>query len=169
MRPILSLIVSLSLAAVAASAAAADSGDAAALGQRIAASRLMAAVISGNPAKVQRLAPAAKGLTIIDPLGFTPLIWASAQRSPRIVELLLAQGHSPNLASPNTGWTPLMMAAMYGNTEAVDLLLQAGANPAAKANDGSTAESVARSKQNSRLADRLAAAAQPKPARGATP
>lgn len=131
-----------------------------------AADALQRAVMTGDVVAVRGAAPAASGVAIYDAYGYTPLIWACAQRSPAVAAVLVQQGQDPGLPSPTTGWTPLMMAALFGNLGTVRLLLAAGADPSQTAVDGSTAASVARGKQNTALAELIEQAAS---ARRSTP
>jgi uncharacterized protein len=57
----------------------------------------------------------------------TALMWATANKSPALVQLLLDQGADVHARSKG-GFTPLLFAAQQGNVESGRILLQAGAD-----------------------------------------
>ncbi|KAJ2889909.1 palmitoyltransferase akr1, partial [Coemansia aciculifera] len=63
--------------------------------------------------------------------GVTPLMWATYQNKPEIVELLIRIGANVN-AQDNNGKTPLHYALMIGSGRIVDTLLAKGADPKLK-------------------------------------
>ncbi|QOZ32805.1 ankyrin repeat domain-containing protein [Bradyrhizobium sp. CCBAU 53421] len=88
----------------------------------------------------------------------TPLHSAVANRDGacalKMAHLLLAHRAAVNVAQ-NGGWTPLQQAAAHGNIELVKLLLENGADRLAKADDGRTAATLARSGHHQAVAELL--------------
>jgi ankyrin repeat protein len=83
--------------------------------------------------------------------GWTPLLSAS-KGHPEIVQLLLANGADPNLAS-DRGYTPLMRAAGNGNEAIVRLLIAAGADRLMVDCDGKSAHRLAMEMGQQRCAE----------------
>lgn len=81
---------------------------------------------------------------------------AIAARQPRMVELLLRAGASPDLAQAD-GFTALHAAAQHGDSAQVGMLLLFGANPFLRNLQGKHAADHARAGGHAWLADRLEA------------
>jgi ankyrin repeat protein len=77
-------------------------------------------------------------LDAIDREGITALHYAIVGGHGQFAELLLQQGASPNIASPDSGVTPLAIAALERNSELATLLMKYGANPDQPMIDGKT-------------------------------
>jgi ankyrin repeat protein len=104
---------------------------------------LMTAARTGDPTAVRVLLdhganPNAKERF----LGQTALMWAVAQKHPKIAEMLIAAGADVHTRS-TAGFTPLLFAVRAGDQEATGLLLRSGANVNAVAPDGTTMLAVA--------------------------
>jgi len=70
--------------------------------------------------------------------GATPMLLASMNGSPAILERLIQAGADPNASVSETGDTPLMMAARTGKVDAVKVLLDHGAKVNTKETWGGT-------------------------------
>lgn len=87
---------------------------------------VLAAVRSGDVARVQAALDAGADVNATDGWGRTPLLVATQLRNTAAVRLLIARGARLDAANRND-ITPLIAAAQTGNVEAVQLLLEAGA------------------------------------------
>ena len=100
------------------------------------------AVERNLPELVQPLADAGASLQELDSAGWTPLHWATAKDNFEMTKALVDSGADIHKLSIRGG-TILHEAASSGSPELVQYLLDLGVDPAIKANDGSTALSVA--------------------------
>jgi ankyrin repeat protein len=85
-----------------------------------------------------------------------PIHSAVAGGHDSVVAVLVEAGADVH-ATQRHGWTPLQGAAQNGSLPSVERLLAAGADPAARNDDGATAEELARAAGHDAIADRLAA------------
>lgn len=86
------------------------------------------AVKAGDLVKARELYSFRQKTPLFDLGGRGPLTVAVKENRPRIVELLLTLGESPN--SPDAdGFAPLLMALRWNNPDIARLLLNAGADP----------------------------------------
>ncbi|KAI0183650.1 hypothetical protein EV127DRAFT_17456 [Xylaria flabelliformis] len=83
---------------------------------------------------LRQLPPNCATLSIKD---YTPLTLAADAEHMEVLQLLLDQGLTPNIADPN-GWTPLAHAVMRGSTRMAQLLLDRGAEVNSKDKIGRT-------------------------------
>jgi ankyrin repeat protein len=83
-------------------------------------------IIAGMAKKNGGLSSHARGKTILDRAGRSPLHYAAAERDSDYVSELIQEGADVNLADKN-GWTPLHFAAQSNNAEIARLLLDSGA------------------------------------------
>ena len=72
-----------------------------------------------------------------DPRGWSPLMYATAEKNTDCVKLLLEHGADPNVIN-FLGRSAIMYAASYGFNEIIELLLEKGASPNIS-NEGTTA------------------------------
>ncbi len=85
----------------------------------------------------------------------TALLFAATGPFPETVKLLLDNKSNPNVVDNGEHFSPLMHAAAEGNLEIVKILLDYGARMDLKDVDGDTAETFARQKGHTALADYL--------------
>ena len=114
-------------------------------------SALMLAAFNGQAQAVGKLVAAG---AVVNPKGWTPLIYAAFGGYTAIARLLLENSADVNAAAPN-GVTALMAAARNGHMETVQLLLDHGANLELRNQDGATASEWAAAAGNSDIADLL--------------
>ena len=101
---------------------------------------LMLAALNGNLDVVRRLVA---GGALLDPPGWTPLIYAATGGHDAIVEYLLNEGANVNAVSPN-GTSALMMAVREHRLDTARLLIGRGADVNHSNQDGATALSWAK-------------------------
>jgi ankyrin repeat protein len=89
---------------------------------------LMSAASRNDVSAVQELLKKGGSANIVDPDGWTPLMWASDNRNADMARLLLAAGADPNWPARD-GWTALLKAVDAGGPELVEMLLNKGADP----------------------------------------
>jgi ankyrin repeat protein len=116
---------------------------------------VMWAAFNGHTDVVSYLLQQGATLDAKDVSGRTALMYASSGPFPETVELLLKKGASVNTQGTLEGFTALMTAAAEGQMKVVQLLLKHGADPTLKDKDGDTAESFARQKGHSAVAELL--------------
>ncbi len=86
------------------------------------------------------------GLNINEPeekFGITPLLSAIANENEEMVQFLLQNGASPDLANPLTGETPLLCAIERNNEQITRLLLREGCDLYTRNHQGQTAFDIA--------------------------
>ena len=116
---------------------------------------VMWAAFNGHTEVVRYLLQQGATLDAKDASGRTALMYASSGPYPETVELLLKKGAGVNTQGTLEGFTALMTAAAEGQMKVVQLLLKHGADPTLKDKDGDTAESFARQKGHSAVAELL--------------
>lgn len=116
---------------------------------------LMWAAFNGHTPVVSYLLSEGAKPDTKDVNGRTALMYASSGPFAETVELLLEKGVEVNLQGKLEGFTALMTAAAEGQMEVVRLLLDFGANPGITDKDGDTAESFARQKGHTEVAELL--------------
>lgn len=119
-------------------------------------SATMLAAIDGHLEAVKMLAAAGADL---DPVGWTPLIYAAFNGHVDILRFLLDQDVDIDAQSAN-GTTALMAASRNGHLAAVTLLLERKANPDLANQKGKTALDLSRAAENSEIAKLLVKAAE---------
>lgn len=115
---------------------------------------ILAAVRSGDAARVEQALEGGADVNARDDWGRTPLLVATQLRHTPVIRLLLLRKPDVNAANRND-ITPLIAAAQTGNEEAVKLLLAAGAEPNRGDNLGWTALMWARSRNREAIAKLL--------------
>ncbi len=85
----------------------------------------------------------------------TALLFAATGPFPETVKFLLDKKSNPNVVDNGEHFSPLMHAAAEGNLDIVKILLEYGADLYLKDVDGDTAESFARQKGHTAVADYL--------------
>jgi hypothetical protein len=103
---------------------------------------LLAAIKSGDTAKVGQLLAAGADPNVRRQIGLTPLISAALEDRADIAKLLLDKGADANAKSDN-GMTALMIAAAQGHKAVAELLLGKGADPNIRDGSGLTAYKMA--------------------------
>ncbi len=116
---------------------------------------LMFAGFNGHTEIVRILVDEGARVNIRDGYGRTALLFAATGPFPKTVELLLERKADPNIVDNQEHFSALMHAAAEGNIEVVKILLDYEADPTLKDIDGDTAESFARQKGHSELANLL--------------
>jgi ankyrin repeat protein len=86
------------------------------------------AVRAGDLVKAQELYPFRRRTQLFDLGGYGPLTVAAKEKCPKMVELLLSLGESPNSTDAD-GFVPLLMALHWNNPDIARILLNAGADP----------------------------------------
>ena len=112
---------------------------------------LLAAVKSGDTAKVGQLLAAGADPNVRGQIGLTPLISAALGGRADIAKLLVDKGADVNAKSDN-GMTALMVAAAEGHKEVAQLLLEKGADPNILDPSGLTAFKMAALRQHKEVA-----------------
>jgi ankyrin repeat protein len=96
---------------------------------------------------VQILLAAKADPNLRDSQGWTPVMWAVAQREKgvtldvrvKILKAIVSSGGDPNLrAADIVGWTPLCLASKFGELEMVNQLVALGADVNRATSDGQT-------------------------------
>eukprot|EP01062_Namystynia_karyoxenos_P059133 TRINITY_DN50565_c0_g1_i1.p1 TRINITY_DN50565_c0_g1~~TRINITY_DN50565_c0_g1_i1.p1 ORF type:complete len:922 (+),score=210.35 TRINITY_DN50565_c0_g1_i1:81-2768(+) len=106
---------------------------------------LVAHVVASNYDGVRRWLQQYQRVDLTDAHGWTALHWAAANNSsPQIVELLVTRMKADVNKQTLNKWTPLHFAVYNHHTLLVDQLLRLGATPAAKDDQGCTAEDYAK-------------------------
>jgi uncharacterized protein len=100
--------------------------------------QLHKAAHAGDLAKVKTILSKGVNPDARDSYGGTALHAAMFQNNIEIVELLLANGFSPNAQGPRNGYTPLHDSVWANNIPAAKLLLARGAKLDIKGKDGMT-------------------------------
>jgi len=86
------------------------------------------AVRAGDLVKAQELYPFQRKTQLFDLGGSGPLTVAAKEKRPKMVELLLSLGESPNSTDADD-FVPLLIALHWNNPDIARLLLNAGADP----------------------------------------
>jgi quinoprotein dehydrogenase-associated probable ABC transporter substrate-binding protein len=110
----------------------------------------IAAQYGKNAAAVALVDAGADPGRAIGEAGYTPLMLATANHAPELVQALIRKGADVN-ARNGGGVTALMIAAANGRADMVELLVRAGANVKAQTERGETALSIARAKGNDKV------------------
>ena len=118
--------------------------------------------VTGSVAMLEALLPAAPDLTLTNRFGGVSVIPASERGHVDYVRRVVTTGIDVNHVN-DPGWTALLEAIVYGDGSApyqqiVDILLAAGADPRIADAQGITPLQHARSRGQTEIADRLAAA-----------
>jgi len=116
---------------------------------------LMFAGFNGHTEIVKILIDRGAKIDAIDNSHRTALLFAATGHFPETVKLLLDNKSDPNIVDNGEHFSPLMHAAAEGNLDIVKILLEFGADMELKDVDGDTAESFARQKGHTAVADYL--------------
>ena len=101
-------------------------------------SPLLTSVKSGDVAAVRSLLASHVDVNAVDADGSTALHWAAQADNLQLIDLLLAAGAKPSVAT-RYNITPLYFACNNGDAQAIDRLLKAGADPNSVSHEGQTA------------------------------
>lgn len=115
----------------------------------------MFAGFNGHTEIVKILIDRGAKIDAIDNSHRTALLFAATGHFPETVKLLLDNKSDPNIVDNGEHFSPLMHAAAEGNLDIVKILLEYGADMDLKDVDGDTAESFARQKGHTAVADYL--------------
>jgi ankyrin repeat protein len=80
----------------------------------------------------------------VNEMGFTPLTWALAERSPELANLLIEAGADVHSKDNVRGYSALHRAAEYGYLDVVERLLKRGADSSVRNFEGHTALELAK-------------------------
>ncbi|EFA71580.1 Ankyrin [Raphidiopsis brookii D9] len=89
-------------------------------------SALVKAIIGNHPETFQLLLTKGANVNLQDPVGITPLMYATKQGYIRAVDMLIKAGAKVNTRN-HGGYTALMIAKSNNYAETSNLLIQAGA------------------------------------------
>jgi len=116
---------------------------------------LMWAAFNGHKEVVGYLLQQGAAVDAKDESRRTALMYASSGPYPETVKLLLDKGADVNTQGTLEGFTALMTASAEGQMKVVQLLLKHGADRTVRDKDGDTAESFARQKGHTAVAELL--------------